>query len=306
MISPLTHLLHVAGAFFTTYEYAKSTFTFLPIAAPIAHSGASAVAECVSCAILTPAEVIKQNAQMVSQASIRESRRSATRQVIERFRRNPLALWRGYGALTTRNLPFTALQFPMFEKAKSMMTHRYNKRKGRESSAAISLWERGFITATAAGSAGAVSAVLTTPIDVVKTRIMLAAAQGFAKQDVTGRVGTAIAEGRVSDAVSALRDEVSKTRGRSHDGSSADGHERYPRRGPEEASKTVRAQAVQPRMSSMSIARDIVKEQGWKGLWRGGALRGGWTMLGSGLYLGVYESGRAYLEQQRAAQEDGA
>ena len=66
-----------AGAFFTTYEHTKSLFTrlntntrneaILPIA--FVHASASSLAELVSCAILTPAEVIKQNAQMVSSTS---------------------------------------------------------------------------------------------------------------------------------------------------------------------------------------------------------------------------------------------
>ena len=36
-------------------------------------------------------------------------------------------------------------------------------------------------------------------------------------------------------------------------------------------------------------------ESGVKGLFRGGLLRAAWTALGSGLYLGVYESGKDYL-----------
>ena len=50
---------------------------------------------------------------------------------------------------------------------------------------------------------------------------------------------------------------------------------------------------------SMQIAREIMQEHGVKGLFRGGALRAVWTMLGSGLYLGVYESGRTYLADRR-------
>ena len=38
------------------------------------------------------------------------------------------------------------------------------------------MWETGTVTAISAGSAGAVSAVITTAINVMKTRIMLSAA----------------------------------------------------------------------------------------------------------------------------------
>jgi len=53
------------------------------------------------------------------------------------------------------------------------------------------------------------------------------------------------------------------------------------------------------RKSAIAIGREIVAEKGVKGLWWGGVLRGVWTMLGSGLYLGVYESGRIYLAGRR-------
>ena len=264
---------------------------------PVAHSAASAVAECVSCAILTPAEVIKQNAQMVSQTAIDASHKSATRQTIAKFKRNPLALWRGYGALTTRNLPFTALQFPIFERWRSALTKFDEHRRGQRPQ---HVWERGVTTAVSAGSAGAVSAVITTPIDVVKTRIMLAAAQGFAKQDGRGEISSAIVEGRIADAAETVKEESSRV-------IAPEG-----KRGKETAEKSrlIRPEeSLQPshdrqyKMSSLKIARQIIEEQGWKGLWRGGALRGAWTMLGSGLYLGIYESGRAWLEQRRSADD---
>jgi solute carrier family 25 S-adenosylmethionine transporter 26 len=181
----------------------------------------SAVAELVSCAILTPAEVIKQNAQMASGPS-------PLARTLASFRSHPSALWTGYGALAARNLPFTALQFPVFERFRSALSERRRRETGREAT----LVEHGLVTAVAAGSAGALAAAVTTPVDVIKTRIMLAAGDGA-------------------------------------------------------------------RRGSMAFARDIVREQGWRGLFRGGALRCVWTMLGSGLYLGVYESARMYLVQRR-------
>ena len=106
---------------------------------------------------------------------------SATAQILSRFRHNPLALWRGYTALAGRNLPFTAMQFPMFEHLKSYLLDRRRRRLklgGGDPEMKMPLWESGGITAVAAGSAGAVAAVVTTPVDVLKTRIMLAAGEG--------------------------------------------------------------------------------------------------------------------------------
>ncbi|QDS74287.1 hypothetical protein FKW77_003589 [Venturia effusa] len=262
-----------SGAFFTTYEAVKHNMTvYNPVLngdtrllpQPIIHALASSTAELVSCAILTPAEVIKQNAQMVDSAAAAKT--NATIQTLQRFRSNPLGLWRGYTALAGRNLPFTALQFPMFERLKVFIRDYRDKRGIRTGT----LLESGLITATSAGVAGSISAVVTTPIDVVKTRIMLAAAENAAneapnpKQKTIGKALKAGGEGLVDAVGHTMKKKISKK-------------------------------------SSMQIGQEIVAEHGWRGLWRGGALRGIWTMLGSGLYLGVYESGRIYLASRRGA-----
>ncbi|KXT12485.1 hypothetical protein AC579_7365 [Pseudocercospora musae] len=272
-----------SGAFFTTYEGVKSVLTdanpvynnkpFVPT--PLIHAAASGTAELVSCAILTPAEVIKQNAQMVDNSSKSRPRVNATMQTIKRFRSNPLALWRGYSALAGRNLPFTAMQFPMFERIKESI-RRYRNERGIRTN---TLLESGVITAVSAGMGGSIAAVITTPVDVVKTRLMLSAVEnsGPSHQDGNGNV---TAKGSVKAVKDALVDATGKTI-----------------ENPVEAIKKVAKPGV--RRSSLQIAREIMAEQGIKGLFRGGALRCVWTMLGSGLYLGVYESGRIYLAQRR-------
>ncbi|KAL1875014.1 hypothetical protein Plec18167_005682 [Paecilomyces lecythidis] len=183
-----------SGAFFTTYEAIKYTLNassksnpessktnVLPfthsLPTPVIHSIASSSAELVSCFILTPAEVLKQNAQMVSARGPSSWNQSITLQVLSKFRPNPFRLWSGYTALVARNLPFTGLQFPMFEYLRTHMIEWRRERKGQSatSSANDLLIERAGITSVAAGLAGSVAAVVTTPIDVIKTRIMLSA-----------------------------------------------------------------------------------------------------------------------------------
>ncbi|PSK45333.1 hypothetical protein B9Z65_2473 [Elsinoe australis] len=261
-----------SGAFFTTYEGVKSLLerhnprSTLP--QPLIHSTASSLAELVSCAILTPAEVIKQNAQMVSSPSST----SATLQTISRFRSNPLALWRGYTALAGRNLPFTALQFPLFERLKRYIRER-RESQGRLSGTVL---EGGMITAVSAGTAGSLAAVVTTPVDVVKTRIMLAAAEGAA--EAASKPAPGPGTGGEKPTLDALGQKVKA------------------------AAENV---AKKPsRKGSMQIAREIVAEKGVKGLFRGGALRAVWTLLGSGLYLGVYESGRMWLGRRDGVDVD--
>jgi solute carrier family 25 S-adenosylmethionine transporter 26 len=224
----------------------------------VVHAGASSIAELVSCAILTPAEVIKQNAQMVNA----NSPTNATLQTLARFKSNPLALWRGYTALAGRNLPFTAMQFPMFEKLK-LQIKEYRDQRGLTTG---TIYESGSITALSAGSAGAVAAVITTPIDVIKTRIMLSAMDDHGQKSSSSHGKTDGLVNAVGKPVEAIKKAARKTNGRK---------------------------------SSWKVGSDIVAEKGFKGLWRGGALRGIWTFIGSGLYLGAYESGRVYLAARR-------
>lgn len=279
-----------SGAFFTTYEGIKSTLEnsrlatgstpLLPQA--LIHSVASGSAEMVSCAILTPAEVIKQNAQMVNNSDSNRPKVNATIQTMRRFRTNPLALWRGYTALAGRNLPFTALQFPMFERIK-LGIQQYRDEKGIRTH---SLLEGGAITAASAGTGGAIAAVVTTPVDVVKTRIMLAAAENAAAdQKPSDKPAKGVLFDATGKPIEAAKEGLARSK---------------------ESLKQAAETISQPpsRKGSMQIAREIMAESGVKGLFRGGALRGVWTMLGSGLYLGVYESGRIYLGNRRGEKLD--
>ncbi|MCJ1387488.1 hypothetical protein MMC18_000331 [Xylographa bjoerkii] len=268
-----------SGAFFTTYEGTKSLLHRLNpstgtndspiIPTPVIHSVASSVAELVSCFILTPAEVLKQNAQMVQKsasASTRAFDANATIQALRKFKK-PSQLWKGYTALAARNLPFTAMQFPMFEHLKqTILSYREQHGKARGT-----LLEKGLITAVAAGTAGSIAAVITTPIDVVKTRIMLSAAMD---EDGKAREGKQV----LKQAEAQGKDGNAELKG---------------------AERTARA----GRSGGFALGREILRVEGVKALFRGGALRAVWTALGSGLYLGVYETGRTYLEGRRTANE---
>ena len=212
------------------------------------HAVASGGAELVSCAILTPAEVIKQNAQMVNRDSF-GNKASPTAHVFKQFRKQPSQLFRGYTALAARNLPFTAMQFPIFEKLKE---HFLARRKAQKNGAPVDgILERASITALSGGLAGSGAAWITTPIDVVKTRIMLGA-------------------GREGATAQSWEHGVSGSR-----------------------------------KSGFIVAREVLKEQGVQGLFRGAALRAAWTTIGAGLYLGCYEGGRFYLEDSRKKANEG-
>ena len=193
---------------------------------------------------------------------------NATIQALKKFNK-PSQLWRGYTALAARNLPFTAMQFPMFEYLKKSILV-YREQKGTSSG---TLLERGMVTAISAGTAGSIAAVITTPIDVVKTRIMLSAASDSDGCSDVRKQGLkrVEAQGKVAKAELERANQAAKGR----------------------------------RAGGVAVGREILRSEGIKGLFRGGALRAVWTALGSGLYLSVYESGRSYLEGRRVVGQDG-
>ncbi|SPO22056.1 related to PET8 protein, member of the mitochondrial carrier (MCF) family [Ustilago trichophora] len=325
--------LPAAGLFFTTYEQTKSVLasSSSPLAnAPpaLSHMLASSTAELVSCLVLTPAEIIKQRAQVVNKQQSRTHSTSgaggstscpattaagAAKEVIENAgpgesksqiaketvkhaadkvtkqapagsaastARNvvldaqeklhqmssksgprstlvPLAstFGRSYLALAGRNLPFTALQFPIYESLRETFgkwagikagTHKEDggvddvrssedfRRKAAqdETSVATEFTKAGLVAGGSAAIAGSFAAVVTTPIDVAKTRIML-------DTGVKGSLGV------------------------------------------------------------MATIKEIAMKEGWKALMKGGALRGAWTALGAGVYLGSYEAGRLWWRDRQ-------
>jgi solute carrier family 25 (mitochondrial S-adenosylmethionine transporter), member 26 len=216
---------------------------------PAIHAVSSAGAQLVSCAILTPAEVLKQNAQVVARDGSGK-RRSPTLEVFQQFRRQPSKLFRGYTTLAARNLPFTGLQFPAFERLKSYFLAERQRRQGGKPVDGI--LERVSITAVSGSIAGSCAAWITTPIDVVKTRVMLAAGEVTAQ---------AVSKAQAKNLRSAMKEAARK--------------------------------------SGWLVAREIFRNEGVRGMFRGGLLRSVWAAMGSGLYLGCYEGGRFYLEDQR-------
>ena len=143
----------------------------------------------------------------------------------------------------------------------------------------VSLWDRAVATGTAAATSGSMAAVVTTPIDVVKTRIMLAAGEN--PDDLLGSSTSERKEGSGKNGT--RRGENNKSV-----------------RGVEAEKALRRAEGK----GALAVGRRVWTEEGIRGLFRGGALRGAWTALGSGLYLSVYEGGRQYLEERRAKAED--
>lgn len=125
---------------------------------------AASLGEVAACAVRVPTEVVKQRAQ----ASQHPSSRAALAHILNQRHTRRLAhvwleLYRGWSITIIREVPFTVIQFPLWEALKKYRTAQTGK-------AEVSGWEGGALGSVA----GAVAAGITTPLDVLKTRMMLA------------------------------------------------------------------------------------------------------------------------------------
>lgn len=137
-----------AALFFLTYEEIKTVMQSrisMDYCTPL-HMGAAAMGEIVACLIRVPVEVVKQRRQVL----IRDKKLFDLK-----------LLYRGYWSTVLRDSPFSIVQFSLWEHLKKSYSF-YIDREIRPVESAI-----------CGAIAGGVSAAVTTPLDVAKTRIML-------------------------------------------------------------------------------------------------------------------------------------
>ncbi|XP_044240933.1 mitochondrial S-adenosylmethionine carrier protein isoform X1 [Ursus arctos] len=103
-----------AAAFFITYEYVKwflhtDSSSYLM---PVKHMLAASAGEVVACLIRVPSEVVKQRAQV--------SASSRTFQIFSNilYTEGIQGLYRGYKSTVLREIPFSLVQFPLWESLK--------------------------------------------------------------------------------------------------------------------------------------------------------------------------------------------
>ncbi|CAO3586195.1 unnamed protein product [Absidia cylindrospora] len=146
-----------ASLFFVTYEATKRVMStsMNPSYTPLIHMVAASCGEVTACSVRVPTEVVKQRMQtrQFNSAS------SAVSNVI--LTEGILGLYRGFLSTVAREIPFTCIQFPMYEYFKRV----YAKYYGRPAEP--------YEAALCGSIAGAIAAGITTPLDVCKTRIML-------------------------------------------------------------------------------------------------------------------------------------
>lgn len=148
-----------AALFFVTYDTSKK---FLGITKESNSNGAisymmsACLGEVVACTVRVPVEVIKQRSQTISHLS--------SLKILQRTLQteNIRGLFRGYKITILREIPFSFIQFPLWEYLK----HLTSKRTGKAATPMQAGW-CGFF-------AGGIAAAVTTPLDTAKTHIMLA------------------------------------------------------------------------------------------------------------------------------------
>lgn len=112
-----------AALFFCTYEGMKKLL--LPYAhgqqTHLVHMSSAAMAEVVACLVRVPVEIAKQRRQVQS-AQYRST--TATHILIQAYQREGIfrGLYRGFGATILREIPFSFIQYPLWEYLKQQWT----------------------------------------------------------------------------------------------------------------------------------------------------------------------------------------
>ena len=105
--------------------------------------------------IRVPVEVVKQRTQANRTSSLHNFKVAINEQGLR-------GLYRGYLTTVMREIPFSFIQFPLWEYLKKKTSQRTNTK--------VKPWQAMVCGAVSGG----IAAFLTTPLDVAKTRIILA------------------------------------------------------------------------------------------------------------------------------------
>eukprot|EP01038_Epipyxis_sp_PR26KG_P006219 gene6219-8571_t len=151
-----------AALFFATYEQSKHFLAkyeiFAGFPAAMIHMTSASIGEVVACLVRVPTEVVKQRMQV----HIGSEKLSLLFTVKSILRNEGLinGLYSGFNITLMREIPFSLIQFPLYEFMKAYIRHRNND---------VTSYEAAFCGSLSGG----IAAALTTPLDVMKTRIMI-------------------------------------------------------------------------------------------------------------------------------------
>lgn len=145
-----------AATFFGAYDYLERTLSpkFSTSQQPAVHFFAACGGNLAQSVVRVPFEVIKQRLQ----AGVDSNALTALAGILKS--QGIKGLYKGWGALAARDLPFDTIQFPLYEFLK-VTAKKTTKRD-------LYSWE----SSLCGSIAGGFTAAITTPLDVIKTRIM--------------------------------------------------------------------------------------------------------------------------------------
>ncbi|KAF1850575.1 mitochondrial carrier protein [Cucurbitaria berberidis CBS 394.84] len=265
--------------FFGAYEWSKRTMIEYGVAPSVAYFTAGLFADLAAAPAYVPSEVLKTRLQLqgryknpyFNSGYNYRSTVDAARTIVrtEGFS----ALFHGYKATLWRDLPFSALQFAFYEEERG-----WAKRYMESNNIGLPLE-----IATAA-SAGGMAGVLTTPLDVVKTRIQT-------QHNVIPGTSTSLPKTTPSHVSSSTHATSQKT-------ASASRSQIRPI-STSSPSTTLKAHgAVMLDTSSVVTGLKIIyKTEGIAGWFRGVGPRFVWTSVQSGTMLVLYQTLLRYFEQ---------
>ncbi|KAG8225272.1 hypothetical protein J437_LFUL006505 [Ladona fulva] len=151
-----------AAVFFCTYDWVKRKCCPLVEEKwlPLVHMLGASCGEVTACTVRVPVEIVKQRCQVAASKSVFMVLSNIIKQGGLR------GLYQGYFSTLLREIPFSLIQFPLWEGFKTYW-HMHRVHQGINE-------ELGAVRVSICGAiAGGISAALTTPMDVAKTQIML-------------------------------------------------------------------------------------------------------------------------------------
>tara|TARA_B110001452_G_C15170329_1_gene406779 strand:- start:132 stop:1025 length:894 start_codon:yes stop_codon:yes gene_type:complete len=137
-------------------------------------SAASSCGEVAACLVRVPTSIVTQRMQVGQYASFGEavSKIAASEGGLMTF-------YTGYWTTVAREIPFSFIQFPMYEGMKKFL----RMAQGSDTTPAQG--------ATCGSIAGAIASAVTTPLDVIKTRLMLGNPSHISGEAYVGTIQTA-------------------------------------------------------------------------------------------------------------------
>ncbi|KAF3039949.1 hypothetical protein E8E12_008874 [Didymella heteroderae] len=265
--------------FFGTYEYSKRLMIDNGVTPSVAYFTAGLLGDLAAAPSYVPSEVLKTRLQLQGRYNNPyfnsgynyRSTTDAARMIVktEGFS----ALFHGYKATLWRDLPFSALQFTFYEKERDVA-------KNYMGSNNIGL----LLEIATAASAGGAAGVITTPLDVVKTRIQVQqpglpdASKFQGKPAITPELPSKHTSSSRSTTTRAPQNRLISTSG---------------------PSTTLKAHgaATLDTSSVYTGLKIIYKTEGIAGWFRGVGPRFVWTSVQSGTMLVLYQTLLRYFEQ---------